>query len=130
MIIFYHTWGGIFNELLLLCVSNAKPLENCINECVIALLSVGPDVLGQWECWVWLAPPWEPEDLKEPWVGCPAKAPWEQVVWGGGPLVLNLNLAGTTLAAESLASKVMTQAATTIKPMEIKINNIYSTKIT
>lgn len=34
-------------------------------------------------------------------------------------LVLNLNLAGTTLAAESLASNVITQAATTIKPAKI-----------
>lgn len=31
--------------------------------------------------------------------------------------VLNLNLAGTTLAAESLASNVMTHAATIIKPI-------------
>lgn len=31
--------------------------------------------------------------------------------------VLNLNRAGTTLAAESLASNVITHAATIIKPM-------------
>lgn len=33
-------------------------------------------------------------------------------------VVLNLNLAGTTLAAESLASNVITHAATIIKPIE------------
>lgn len=34
-------------------------------------------------------------------------------------VVLNLNRAGTTLAAESLASNVITQAATIIKPSMI-----------
>lgn len=42
------------------------------------------------------------------------------------PTELNLKRAGTTLAAESLASNVITQAATTMNPVAIKysINQI------
>ena len=36
-------------------------------------------------------------------------------------VVLSLNLAGTTFAAESLASKVITQAATIMKPVVISL---------
>lgn len=109
------TCCGTLSELLRFCVSIARPLENCIKDCVTARLSDWDLLLHRG--WGWgVAAVCDPDVLREPWAepaceACPHEGPTDGLV-----LLFILNLAGTTFAAESRASKVITHAATTMKP--------------